>query len=145
MAEFRIVSLLLATSLLAACAAGPAPMPAPPAQRPPVSQPVPPTQPAPRPVAGFRQPEIMQDRALAGVIRADSASLRRQFGEPRLNVAEGDMRKLQFSGEPCVLDIFMYPLAPGAEPVATWVEARRASDGAAVDRAACVQALSRRR
>ena len=42
-----------------------------------------------------------------------------------------------------MLDVFLYPLRPGGEPVATYVEARRASDGQAVDRAACAQALAR--
>ena len=53
------------------------------------------------------------------------------------------MRKLQFSGQACVLDVFLYPLRPGAEPVATYVDARRPSDGVEVDRAACVAALRR--
>ena len=66
------------------------------------------------------------------------------FGPPRLDVREGDMRKLQFTGEACVLDVFLYPLRPGAEPVATHVEARRTSDGLDVDRAACIAALARR-
>jgi hypothetical protein len=34
-------------------------------------------------------------------------------------------------------------LRPGAEPVATYVDARRPSDGLDVDRAACVAALQR--
>jgi len=42
-----------------------------------------------------------------------------------------------------VMDIFLYPLRPDAEPVATWIETRRASDGAEVDRLACMQALRR--
>lgn len=86
----------------------------------------------------------MRERGLENVIREGSASLLRRFGATRLETIEGDMRKLQFSGEACVLDIFLYPLTPGGEPVATWVEARRRSDGAEVDRAACVAALARR-
>jgi hypothetical protein len=66
-------------------------------------------------------------------------------GPPRLDVHEGDMRKLQFAGPPCVLDVFLYPLRPGAEPVATSVDARRESDGRDVDSAACVAALARGR
>ncbi len=87
----------------------------------------------------------MRDPGLDAIIRQDADALQRIFGFPRLDVREGDMRKLQFTGEPCVLDIYLYPLRPEGEPVATWVEARRASDGAAVDRQACAQALSRRR
>ena len=129
---------------LAGCASG---VSSPGQQTPPPPRgqvPVPPTQPPPRPVAGFRAPQIMNEPGLAGIIREDGASLLRKFGEARLNVAEGDMRKLQFAGPACVLDIFLYPLSANGEPVATWVEARRASDGAAVDRAACARALQRR-
>ena len=78
---------------------------------------------------------------LEGVIGATPGDLVREFGPARLDVWEGDARKLQFTGQPCVLDIYLYPLAPGREPQATYVEARRASDGQEVDRAACIAAL----
>ena len=77
---------------------------------------------------------------LEGVIGATSPQLTRQFGRPRLDVIEGDVRKLQFTGTPCVLDVYLYPPAPGQEPEAAYVDARR-SDGRDVDRAACVAAL----
>jgi hypothetical protein len=80
---------------------------------------------------------------LEGVIGADTAALERSFGTPRLDVWEGDARKLQFSGEACVLDVYLYPPRAGAEPTATYVDARRASDGLDVDRAACVAALKK--
>ena len=80
-----------------------------------------------------------------GVIGATAPDLVRQFGEPRLDVIEGDARKLQYSGSPCVLDIYLYPAAPGREPQASYVDARRASDAQEVDRAACIAALRRRR
>ena len=76
-----------------------------------------------------------------GVIGATAAELTRQFGKPRLEVWEGDARKLQFSGTPCILDVFLYPPAEGKEPQATYVDARRSSDGQDVDRAACIAAL----
>lgn len=78
---------------------------------------------------------------LEGVIGADANALARQFGQPRLEVWEGDARKLQFSGSACVLDVYLYPPARGGEPQATYVDARRASDGQDVDRAACISAL----
>jgi hypothetical protein len=81
---------------------------------------------------------------LDGVIGASAAELSRQFGPPRLDVLEGDVRKLQFTGTPCVLDVFLYPPAQGREPVATYVDARRQSDGRDVDRAACVAGLRKR-
>nr|WP_235902336.1 hypothetical protein [Pontixanthobacter gangjinensis] len=104
----------------------------------------PPTQPEP-PLTShdLRMPRIMSMPGLEGVIGADSASLRRQFGTARLNVREGDARKLQFTSEACVLDVYLYPLSRGAEPTVTYVDARRASDGLDVDRASCVAALRR--
>lgn len=102
---------------------------------------VPATKPAPPPPAGFRTARVMVLPGLEGVIGADPVALQRQFGSPRLDVHEGDARKLQFSGEACVLDVYLYPPSPGATPTATYVDARRASDGLDVDRAACVRAL----
>ena len=72
---------------------------------------------------------------------ATQRQLVRQFGDPRLDVWEGDARKLQFTGTPCVLDIYLYPTSRSREPLATYVDARRASDGQDVDRAACIAAL----
>ncbi len=92
---------------------------------------------------GFRAPRVMSSRGLEGVIGANARALEQQFGTPRLNVIEGDVRKLQFSGEACVLDVYLYPLTQGAEPTATYVDARRASDGLDVARSSCVAALKR--
>lgn len=146
----RFLATALASLALAACAAAPSrptggavPPPVRPQGVPPPSASVPPTVPLPPPVDGFREPEIMRGPGLDGVMREHAPSLIRQFGSPRLDVAEGDMRKLQFSSAACVLDIYLYPLRPGAEPVATWAGARRASDGAEVDLLACMQALRR--
>jgi hypothetical protein len=132
-------------SLLAACVATPDAQ-APTASAPPhrSAGPVPPTRAAPLPQPVFRQPAILQLPGLETVIDKDANELLRRFGAPQLDVHEGDMRKLQFAGEPCVLDVFLYPLKPGAAPVATYVDARRASDGRDVDRAACIAALMRR-
>jgi hypothetical protein len=87
---------------------------------------------------------VLTAPGLEGVIGAPRAELLRQFGPARLDVWEGDARKLQFSGTACVLDIFLYPSAPGREPQATYVDARRSSDGKDVDRAGCIAALRRR-
>jgi hypothetical protein len=104
---------------------------------------VPATKPAPPATGGFRAARVMTMPGLESVIGADTAMLQRQFGTPRLDVWEGDARKLQFSGEACVLDVYLYPPSPGATPTATYVDARRASDGLDVDRASCVKALKR--
>jgi predicted small secreted protein len=81
---------------------------------------------------------------LEGVIGSSRAELVRQFGPPRLDVWEGDARKLQFVGSACVFDVYLYPSSPGREPQASYVEARRASDGKDVDRAACISAFRQR-
>ena len=78
---------------------------------------------------------------LEGVIGANATELARQFGKARLEVWEGDARKLQFTGTACVLDVYLYPSAAGREPQATYVDARRATDGKDVDRASCIAAL----
>jgi hypothetical protein len=139
------VAALWALPLLAACSAVPSgqPQPGQPAQRP-RTGPVPPSKPSPPPRPAFRAPQIQRLPGLDSVIDKDAAALTRQFGRPRLDVREGDMRKLQFSGGPCVLDVYLYPLKPGSEAVATYVDARRSSDGLDVDRASCIAALMAR-
>lgn len=99
--------------------------------RQPVRQPTPPP------------PQVQHLTGLEGVIGATTAELTRQFGPARLDVWEGDARKLQFTGDACVLDVYLYPSAQGREPQATYIDARRASDGKDVDRPACVQALKK--
>jgi len=129
------------TALLAACGK------APPVQSP-ARRPAPPHRPAtvirPPVHAAPPKPVVQTAPGLEGVIGATREDLARQFGAARLDVWEGDARKLQFSGTACVLDVYLYPPAAGREPQATYVEARRASDGQDVDRAACVAALRKR-
>ena len=102
-------------------------------------------QPAPveRTAASFPVRPVIATRGLEGVMGKDANALKRQFGEPRVDVVEVYGRKLQFVGKPCILDAFLYPESKGGREVVTYVDARR-SDGAAVDRASCVEALQRR-
>lgn len=128
--------------LLAACVS--APRPAPVVVRPPLAAPPPMTGPVAAPsTQGFIAPTVMRVPGLESVIGADARRLGELFGPARLTVPEGDALKLQYLGEACVLEVFLYPLRPGGPPAATHVEARRPSDGQAVDRAACVAALKR--
>ena len=138
----RFAPALLLVPLAACTAIPPTSQPAPPVLRPPVTG-VPPTRPVAPPQAPFRTPEVQHVPGLENVLEQDAAALQRLFGPPRLDVREGDARKLQFASAACVLDVFLYPLRTGAEPVATHVEARRASDGQDVDRVACARALRR--
>jgi hypothetical protein len=84
-------------------------------------------------------PDVMAPAGLGGVIGTSAGALTRRFGEPRIDLAEGDARKLQFSGRTCVLDIFLYPVSAGSEPTATHVDARVRQGGAAVDPGACIR------
>jgi len=142
----RNLALLALIPLVGACVSSATT--APPAtsepSRPPASAAPPPTNPTPPPAgssSGFRAPRVMNLPGVEGLIGANAATLARQLGQPRLDVREGDARKLQFEGQACVLDVYLYPLSPGAEPTATYVDARRASDGLDVDRVSCVKAL----
>ncbi len=139
--QFRIILAASLLALLSACGEGSSPpprrvvsAPPPPVRAPLVQQPVR----RPPPVSAHMLP------GLEGVIGATSDELIRQFGKPRLDVYEGEARKLQFSGTACVLDIYLYPAAAGREPQASHTEARRASDGRDVDRASCVASLRKR-
>ncbi|MDT8280242.1 MAG: hypothetical protein RQ806_06820, partial [Erythrobacter sp.] len=89
-------------------------------------------------------PQVMAAQGLGGVIGSPAGALTRRFGNPRIDLAEGDARKLQFAGPSCVLDIFLYPLSAGAEPTATYVDARLRQGGAAVDQGACIRELETR-
>lgn len=131
---------LLGMALLAGCASKPAQVARPVASRPPPQVATPTVAASSQ---GFIAPTIQRLPGLEAVIGADTRRLGELFGPPRLTVPEGDAVKLQFAGSACVLDIFLYPLRPGGQPAATHVEARRASDGQDVDRAACVAALRR--
>jgi hypothetical protein len=89
------------------------------------------------------RPPTQDKRGLGDVMGKNVAELKRMFGEPRLDVVEVYGRKLQFSGKPCILDAYLYPDGKNGQEIVTHIDARR-SDGAEVDRAACVNALSRR-
>ncbi len=144
--KYRSISAIVPALLLGACASTAAEIP--PVQssgtsatRPTSSGRTPATIPPPPTPPSIANPTVMQLPGLDGVIGETAQQLARSFGQPRLDVREGDARKLQFAGSPCVLDVYLYPTRPGATPTATHLEARRASDGFEVDRVACVNAL----
>ncbi|MEE4317304.1 MAG: hypothetical protein V2I74_10010 [Erythrobacter sp.] len=124
----RITILAAIALTLAGCVGGSKPAPAAPPSRSGV----------------VRVPQVMAPQGLEGVIGSPAGTLTRRFGNPRLDVLEGDARKLQFGGTTCVLDIYLYPLRPGTEAVAAHVEARLRQGGAAVDRGACIREVERR-
>lgn len=79
-------------------------------------------------------------RAPEGVAGADAKGLMAMFGEPRQDLHEPGVRKLQFSNGRCVLDAYLYPQARKKEPVVTHVDTRL-SDGKDADQALCIASL----
>ena len=93
-----------------------------------------------------RQPPVVvaAPRPMPGdlVVGRTAGALISLFGPPALDVWEGSARKLQFTGERCVLDAYLYPQRAGREAVATYADARL-PDGRDTDRAACAESLRR--
>lgn len=96
-----------------------------------------------RPSAAYSARPALGRPGMEAVMGKDMATLKRMFGEPRLDVVEVNGRKLQFVGKACVLDAYLYADGKNGGEIVTHVDARR-GDGAAVDRASCIDALQRR-
>lgn len=123
MTGWKRIAVMVAPLLASACAAVPAAVP----QRPaPVQQPT---------AGAYGKP--MQ---LMGM---DAKRLIQTFGQPRLDIRERTMRKLQFENSRCVLDAYLYAPAQGKEPVVTHVDTRLPS-GLDTEPNACAAALSAR-
>ena len=106
----------------------------------------PPPQPSftpatPRPV----QPAapVQRDEPSSGIIGSEARALIREFGEPRLDIRDPTLRKLQFSDGRCVLDAYLYASRSRREPVVAYAEART-MDGTNMDVTACVARLKAR-
>jgi len=126
MSRFVITASIAVT--LSGCASGVAPVPA---------------ASLPNASGAFRAPQVMRESGLDSIIGKGAGSLSRRFGDARIDLAEGDARKLQYVSDACVLDIYLYPLSDNADPVATHVEARARQGGAATDRTQCIADVER--
>ncbi len=87
-------------------------------------------------------PTAFNPRGLEAVLNKRDDELVALFGAPRLDVIEGQARKMQFANESCALDIFLYPPQNNAraDRRSNYVEARDRS-GNVVDSASCIAAL----
>jgi hypothetical protein len=75
---------------------------------------------------------------------ASAQRLIAQFGAPQVDLKEGAGRKLQFLGPACVLDAYLYPPQRGrGDATVRHIDTRR-RDGAPIDQASCVAALTKR-
>jgi hypothetical protein len=77
------------------------------------------------------------------VIGATAQALIARLGQPALDQREGPARKLQFRGEACILDAYLYPQPNNAPAHVTWIDARD-RQGKDVDKAGCIAALTTR-
>jgi hypothetical protein len=77
------------------------------------------------------------------VMGRTAAQLMRDFGVPRLDVTEGPAHKLQYAGDRCVMDAYLYAPRAGAEPVVTHIDTR-SPEGTDVATDACIAMLPRR-
>ncbi|WP_447758226.1 hypothetical protein [Sphingopyxis fribergensis] len=93
----------------------------------------------PPPAAPITAPRPTQNNSLIGQSANAALGL---FGKPRLDVAEGTGRKLQFAGAACILDIYYYAPRQGADPLATHVDART-PEGRDANVPSCIEALRR--
>jgi hypothetical protein len=95
----------------------------------------------PRPAVATMPALPQASEPLDGVIGARADELLAALGQPRIDLVEGDVRKLQFAAPQCVLDVYLYPSSAGAAPVAAYAEARARADGGAVASEDCLAAL----
>ena len=75
---------------------------------------------------------------LTRVLGETAATVIARIAPPTLDRVEGKGRQLQFGRGPCVLDLFLYPPAPGTEPRVKSAIARL-KDGRPLDPASCLQ------
>jgi hypothetical protein len=100
--------------------------------------------PKPPPVSAAAMAPPVRVTGLDRVIGHDARNLIALFGPADQDVWEASARKLQFGSGICILDAYLYPPSKGKEPLVTYVDARQ-TDGAVIDKASCVAALTRRR
>jgi hypothetical protein len=98
------------------------------------------TRPEQQPAAPEQPPPAVPvQRQITQLTGMTTRDLTGHFGRPALQVQEGTSLKLQFRGNYCVLDAYLYPGQNGVLRV-THVDTRNRS-GADVDQATCISAL----
>ena len=84
-------------------------------------------------------PPVQQPRETGVLIGLTGNELVTRFGRPALQIKEGNSFKLQFRGQLCVLDAFLYP-STGSQYRVTHVEARSRA-GTDTNQADCIRTL----
>ncbi|QUT06177.1 hypothetical protein KFK14_01405 [Sphingobium phenoxybenzoativorans] len=98
-----------------------------------VPQAAPVAAPPPPPASAYGRP--------VEVMGADAKKLIAMFGQPRLDIREKTVRKLQFANSRCVLDAYLYMTDKGKTPVVTYVDTRL-PDGRDTAQQPCAMALA---
>jgi hypothetical protein len=75
------------------------------------------------------------------LIGADAKKLTQMFGQPRLDIRDRSVRKLQFTNGRCILDAYLYSSEKSREPLVTYADSRL-PNGNDIDPAACATMLS---
>ncbi len=70
------------------------------------------------------------------LVGLDAKRLVARLGEPRLDIRDRTVRKLQFMTGGCIVDAYLYTTARGKEPTVSFAEARW-PDGKDADLSAC--------
>lgn len=92
----------------------------------------------PAPILAPPAPPPPAPAGLTRVLGHTAAEVQALIGAPTLDRVEGKGRQLQYARGPCVLDLFLYPPAPGQEPRVKYPYARR-KNGSPLDPASCLQ------
>ena len=100
------------------------------------------TAPTPAPVAPAAPAVIKVEHG--NLIGLTASDLGARFGQPRIQIREGDGTKLQFVSKSCVLDAYLYPPPGGKGLVRVTHIDTRARDGRDVDQARCASDIEAR-
>jgi hypothetical protein len=101
------------------------------------------TTPPPKPV-GPAKPVVVEKPESGDLIGLTANDLATRFGQPRLQIREGDGTKLQFTVPSCILDAYLYPPPSGSGLArVTHVDARDRT-GRDVDKTGCITAIQAR-
>ena len=100
------------------------------------------TTPTPAPVTPTKPVET---RPQGGdLIGLTAGELGARFGQPRIQIREGDGTKLQFATKTCILDAYLYPPVGDKGAIRVAHVDARTPDGRDTDRARCMAAIEQR-
>ena len=101
------------------------------------------TTPTPAPIATPTRPADARPQG-GDLIGLTAGELGARFGQPRIQIREGDGTKLQFANKICILDAYLYPPVGGKGLVRVAHVDARTPDGRDTDRARCMAAIEQR-